>query len=146
MDQLFRLVDELGLHVVEAPGRTRGGFTPASATIRLAPGMTARTARSVLAHEVAHAVLGHRPTEQHDERARQEREADDWAARLLITPEAYSSAESLCGPHLAPLAFELGVTVEIVAAFRRRMLRLGDAVYLDPRLGRGQWEHRSTAA
>ena len=59
------------------------------------PGMSARTDRSVLAHELGHAVLGHtsrRPTPRSV--ARQERQADEWAARLLITPAAYAAGRS----------------------------------------------------
>ncbi|MBN6192515.1 MULTISPECIES: ImmA/IrrE family metallo-endopeptidase [Microbacterium] len=124
MQQLLLRAEDLGLRVIERPGRTRGGFDPATGTIRLAPGMSRRTARSVLAHELGHAHLGHRPTEVPHTRERQERAADEWAARLLLTPQAYAAAERARGAHLASLAFELDVTVEIVVAFQR-LLRQG---------------------
>ncbi|WP_091226054.1 ImmA/IrrE family metallo-endopeptidase [Microbacterium sp. 3J1] len=123
MDQLLRLVEEHGLRLIERPGPSCGGFEPLTSTIRLAPGMSARTTCSVLAHELAHAVLGHAPTPDPTTRARQEQRADEWAARLLIAPGAYAEAERLRGPHLASLAFELGVTVEIVTAYRRLLVR-----------------------
>ncbi|MFJ6550190.1 ImmA/IrrE family metallo-endopeptidase [Microbacterium sp. NPDC091676] len=123
MQQLLRLADDLGLRVVERPGPTPGGFQPVTRTIRLAPGMSRRTARSVLAHELGHAHLGHLPTRQPALRARQERQADEWAARRLITPAAYAAAEHLRGAHLASLAFELDVTIEIVLAFQRVLHR-----------------------
>lgn len=123
MDQLLRLVEEHGLQVVERAGGTRGGFDPLSRTIRLDPGMSGRTRRSVLAHELAHAVLGHVPTTARLPRERQERRADEWAARLLITPSAYAEAEAVRGPHAPSLAFELGVTVELVLAFQRLLDR-----------------------
>ncbi|MBO9625280.1 MAG: ImmA/IrrE family metallo-endopeptidase [Microbacterium sp.] len=123
MDQLLRLAEEHGLHIVERAGRTRGGFDPRSRTIRLDPGMSARTTRSVLAHELAHAVLGHTPTSQPTLRERQERHADEWAARLLITPAGYARAETVRGEHAPSLAFELDVTVELVLAFQRLLLR-----------------------
>ncbi|MCT1477703.1 ImmA/IrrE family metallo-endopeptidase [Microbacterium sp. p3-SID336] len=119
MQQLLRLADQLELRVVERAGRTRGGFDPVAGTIRLAPGMSRRTARSVLAHELGHAQLGHHPTALASARARQERRADEWAARRLITPAAYAEAEAARGTHLASLAFELDVTIELVAAFQR---------------------------
>lgn len=125
MHQLLRLAEEHGLRIVERSGATCGGFEPASGTIRLAPGMTARTAVSVLAHEIAHALLGHEPTRSAAIRERQERQADEWAAARLITPRAYAEAEHLRGPHLASLAFELGVTVEIVVAYQRLLRRKG---------------------
>lgn len=123
MDHLLRLVEEHGLQLVERPGPSCGGFEPLTSTIRLAPGMSARTACSVLAHELAHAVLGHVPAADPTVRARQEHRADEWAARLLITPDAYAAAEQIRGPHLASLAFELGVTVEIVTAYQRLLVR-----------------------
>lgn len=123
MDHLLLLVEQHGLRLIERPGPSRGGFDPSTSTIRLAPGMSTRTTCSVLAHELAHAVLGHTPTADPTARARQEHRADEWAARLLITPEGYAAAERTRGPHLASLAFELGVTVEIVAAYQRLLAR-----------------------
>lgn len=123
MDQLFRLIEEHGLRVIESRGRTPGGFDPHSRTIRIAPGMSERTTRSVLAHELAHAVLGHLPRTSRITREGQELRADEWAARLLITPAAYAAAEATRGPHPSSLAFELDVTVELVFAFQRLLDR-----------------------
>jgi Zn-dependent peptidase ImmA (M78 family) len=124
MDQLGRLIDEHGLRVVERSGPTWGGFDPRTRTIRVSPGMSARATRSVLAHELAHAVLGHVPAPHGAlQRVRQEQRADEWAARLLISPAAYAEAEATRGPHPASLAFELGVTVELVYAFQRLLRR-----------------------
>ncbi len=125
MHPLLRLAEEHGVRVVERPGRTRGGFDPASGTIRIDPGMSARTTRSVLAHELAHAILGHLPSTIPSVRRQQERQADEWAACQLITPRAYAEAEDARGPHLASLAFELDVTIELVLAYQRRLQRSG---------------------
>lgn len=145
MDHLLRLVEERGLRLVERAGPTRGGYDPASLTIRLAPGMSVRTTTSVLAHELGHAALGHTVSRDPEARARQERSADEWAATLLISPVAYARAEALRGTHRASLAFELGVTVELLDAYRRMLERIGDAVYVSPRMGSGQWAHRVQA-
>ncbi|GAA1132023.1 hypothetical protein GCM10009651_14710 [Microbacterium natoriense] len=123
MDQLLPLIEEHGLRIVERPGGTPGGFDPWSRTIRLAPGMSERMKRSVLAHELAHAVLGHLPTTRASLRDRQERQADEWAAQLLITPASYAEAEATRGPHAPSIAFELGVTVELVFGFQRLLQR-----------------------
>lgn len=123
MDQLLRLVEEHGLRIVEEQGVTRGGFDPRSRTIRVRPGMSVRTTRSVIAHELGHAVLGHVATADPAARARQEERADDWAAALLISPRAYAEAEAARGPHPASLAFDLGVTIELVLAFQRVLAR-----------------------
>jgi Zn-dependent peptidase ImmA (M78 family) len=123
MDQLFSLIEEHGLHLIECAGPTPGGFDPRSRTIRISPGMSERTARSVLAHELAHAVLGHVPADDVAARDRQEVRADEWAAQLLIAPAAYASAEAARGPHAPSIAFDLGVTVELVFAFQRLLER-----------------------
>nr|WP_270410763.1 MULTISPECIES: ImmA/IrrE family metallo-endopeptidase [Microbacterium] len=119
MQHLLRLADEQGVRVVERVGRTRGGYDPVTRTIRLSPGMSARTTRSVLAHELGHACLGHLPAPTPAIRALQERQADEWAASRLITPRAYAEAEEVRGPHLASLAFEMDVTIELVVAYQR---------------------------
>ncbi|WP_424711135.1 ImmA/IrrE family metallo-endopeptidase [Microbacterium sp. SLBN-111] len=48
--------------------------------IRLRRGMSSRLHRSVLAHELAHAVFGHVPSRFGPEAAKQERVAEEWAA------------------------------------------------------------------
>lgn len=121
MHPLLRLAEEHGVRIVERAGPTRGGYDPASRTIRIAPGMSARTTRSVLAHELGHVVLGHTPSSTPSIREAQERQADEWAACRLITPCAYAQAEDVRGPHLASLAFELDVTIELVVAYQRRL-------------------------
>ncbi|MFB4350304.1 ImmA/IrrE family metallo-endopeptidase [Microbacterium sp. CR_7] len=146
MDALLRLVETHGLPLVERAGRSCGGYEPNSATIRVAPGMSARTTRSVIAHELGHAMLGHEHTHDPTERARQERRADEWAARLLITPAAYAEAEAARDGHAASMAFDLEVTVDLVLAYRRLLRRVGDSTYVEPRLGRGQWAHRVVSA
>lgn len=69
--------------------------------------------RVTLAHELGHYHHGHDWSREHD-RVRDEREADQYAARLLITPDAYADAESHVGEHLGALARELGVTRRLV--------------------------------
>lgn len=126
MHTLLRLAEEHGVRIVERVGPTRGGFEPSSRTIRLSPGMSARTTRSVLAHELGHVSLGHIPSTVPAVRRQQERQADEWAACRLITTPAYAQAEEARGPHLASLAFELDVTIELVLAYQRRLRRIGE--------------------
>lgn len=146
MHQLLQLADELGLRVIERRGSKRGGFHEGSKTIRLNPGQSTRAMRSVLAHEIAHAIFGDVPSPYGPQRARQERRADEWAAKYLITPSAYADAEQRRGVHASALAFELGVTVELVEAYQRLMQRLGDATYVEARMGAGQFDHRIETA
>lgn len=135
MHDLLRLAAELGVDVVERRGGKIGGYHAGTRTIRLNPGMSVRVARSVLAHELAHHIFGDEPSPYGPVRAKQERRAHEWAARRLITSEAYADAERARGGHTPSMAYDLGVTVEIVEAYRRLLTRLGDTVYVGARLG-----------
>ncbi len=143
---VWKLAADLGLHVVEHNGDHVSGYWPDEMIIRLSPGMSARTTRSVLCHEIAHHVLGHRPTRFGPVRRRQEDEANEWAATHLITPDAYAEAERLHGGHLETMAHTLDVAPELAAAFRAMLVRIGDTVYVRPRMGAGMWRHRVEVA
>lgn len=102
--------------------------------IVLAIGMTRVQTHCVLAHELAHAMLGHTHTS-----GPAERRADQLAASMLINADAYRRAESIAHDE-ASIAAELGVTIEVVRDYKRLCLqRIGDRTYLRPRLGRGQY-------
>lgn len=140
--QLIALAEELGLKVTWRDGAKRGGFHAGTQTIRLSPGASERTTRSVLAHEIGHAVYQDSYAPPGPTRDRQEARANEWAARHLITPDAYAAAEQRRGIHAASLAYELGVTIELVEAYQRLLERIGDTVYVAPRMGAGLWDHR----
>lgn len=57
---------------------------------------------------------------------RQERQADEYTAKLLSTPNDYEAAESLAGSYEGILATELGMTTHLI------------------RLGRGVHERTTT--
>jgi len=117
---LLKLAEELGLVVVEQRGRgsDRSCYSPEARTIRLTPRMSGRTARSVLAHEIAHHVLGHQPTPYGPLRARQERGANEWAARHLIALNCYIEVERLRDGHVPSMACDLDVAPELVIAYQ----------------------------
>lgn len=73
-----------------------------------------RHAISTLAHELGHLHLLHGCTQG----TTGEREADLYAARLLITPVEYALAEQLHGTSTTNIADELGVTRWAVDAYR----------------------------
>ncbi|MFD7871407.1 hypothetical protein ACFV3I_13005 [Microbacterium sp. NPDC059771] len=98
--------------------------------------------RGVMCHEIAHHVLGHRPTDFGLIRKRQEAAANAWAAQALITPAAYAEAEHHYGGHVTSMAIALSVPDELVVVFRSLLLRTEGAVYVDPRMGAGQFAHR----
>lgn len=118
MEKLLRLAGELGLEVIEGRGKHAGGYRPDDNTIRLTPGLSRRAARSVLAHEIGHHVHGHRPSHFGPVLRRQERAANEWAARLLITIDDYREAEKLREGHVPSIAFELDVLPELVESYQ----------------------------
>jgi Zn-dependent peptidase ImmA (M78 family) len=140
---LLQLADELGLTVVEKRVAHTSGYCAGERTIYLTPRMPRRAARSVLAHELAHHVLEHRPTDFGPIRSRQEREANEWAARYLIDHTSYVEVERLRDGHVGSMAHDLDVAVELVTVYRGMLQRLGNAVYVRPRMGAGQWAHRA---
>lgn len=146
MQELLQYADELGITVIERRGGKPGGYHAGTRTIRLHPGMSRRVARSVLAHEIAHHVFGDTPTPYGPARAKQERRANEWAALRLITTDAYAAAEAHHHGHLGSMAYELSVSLEILEAYRSVLARIGDTVYVRPRMGAQMWEHRERVA
>lgn len=146
LHDLLKLAEDLGLTVIERRGLKLGGYHHGSTSIRLNPDLPRRVARSVLAHEIAHHVFGDVPTVYGPARAKQERRADEWAALHLIDPHRFAEVEKIRGNHPASIAYDLDVTVELVTAFQRVLTRVGDTVYVDAKMGAGQWAHRADCA
>lgn len=148
MRELWGMLDALGVRVEygEMPDDRDGEYLHDRQLIRLRSGMAARLHRSVLAHEVAHAVFADVPSMFGPVNRKQERRADEWAALRLISPDAYRRAEAMHGCHPGALAVELGVITRIVEAYQRVLARIGDTVYVDAKMGAGQWAHRERVA
>lgn len=137
----------------ELPADRDGEYRWKQNVICLRPGMTARLHRSVLAHELAHAIAGDRPSRRRAVFLKQEQRAEEWAAMQLISLEAYRRAECIHDGHAGAMAVELGVVRSIVDAYRAQLLRIEvepidepDLVYVDPRMGVGNWAHREQVA
>lgn len=148
MRALWGIVDALGVRVeyCDLPNDRDGEYLHDRQLIRLREGMATRLQRSVLAHELAHAVFADVPSMFGPVNRKQERRADEWAALRLITPDAYRRAEAIYGSHTGALALELGVITRIVEAYQRVLARIGDTVYVAPRMGAGQFAHRAEAS
>ena len=125
MDDLWVMAEAMGLRVVERRGSRAGGYHEGSSTVRLNPGLSRRVARSVLAHEIAHHVLGHVPSPFGLIQSRQERSAMEWAALRLIDMGAFGEAEEARGGHAPAMAYDLGVSVELVYAYQQALVRDG---------------------
>lgn len=122
MTDLFELARRSGIKVVwRDMGRRHGEYR--QGTITLNPDRTQEVQRIVLAHELGHAALRHRGTDDPGLTARQEREADRFAAMLLVGPEEHRRAEEMYGPHPGAVAAELGVPARFVERLREAVER-----------------------
>lgn len=146
MRDLMRLAETLGLRIIEAHGHHAAGYRADDHTIRLRPGLTERDGRSLLAHELGHHVLGHRPQPPSLLRDRQERSANEWAAAHLIPLGAFRAAEAAHDGHTDAMGHTLGVHHKLVEVYQDMLERIGDTVYLRPRMGLGQWDYREEVA
>ena len=146
MLDMWEFAAERGLTVVEDRGPHRSGYHPGERVIRLSAGMRGRVQRSVLAHEIAHHELGHRPIPSGLERDRQESAANRWAASTLISPLEYATVERLRGGHLPSMAVDLQVSDELVVVYQQMLFRAENTVYVGPRMGLGQWDYRQEVA
>lgn len=79
--------------------------------ITLAPDLAPTQYRSTLAHELGHAILGHIGT-----RPKQERQADRWAARQLLTVDLVVEHADSC-IEVPELAHRLGVMPWVLRVF-----------------------------
>jgi Zn-dependent peptidase ImmA (M78 family) len=108
----FEHADALGLTIVYGRLRTANGlWVPDHRTIILQPRMRVIQERSVLAHEIGHADLGHR-----DGRPKHELLADRYAAEHLIDPERLRDVAQWT-PDLSRASLELGVTTKLMRIY-----------------------------
>lgn len=107
----YEHAEQLGIRVAHQELRAANGYwIPDHNLILLRSGMRAVHARTVLAHEIGHAVLGHR-----DDRPKHESQADRFAARNLIDLAECEAVMRATGDlYLASLELEVS----------QRMLRL----------------------
>lgn len=119
--QLIGLVDSHGLTI--SWERMTRGYVGAvdlrTGTIFLDHSLDGRPRAliSTIAHELGHIALCHGCMQDR----RGEDLADEWAARLLVRPTMFASAEYMYGENDYEIARELGVTQRIVKAYRRAL-------------------------
>jgi Zn-dependent peptidase ImmA (M78 family) len=130
---LMGKAEELGVTVIvgELPEGWWGSWNHRTRTITLLEGLAADRNRSVLAHELGHAVHNHKTSTPETEA-----EARAWAARALINP-ARMAAKMKAMNWLGVMAKELGVMPSDVAAFYRSMtdeerLCIRDLITMEP--------------
>lgn len=119
-----------------------GYFLPSLRVIVVRIGMTVAQSRWVLAHECGHAYYNHSCSGPYAMGA-SERQADAYAARLLIDPAEYARLEAI-NPDQHWLADEFSVSVEAIFAYEKHCLtKLRGVTYAKAKMGVGQWAYRS---
>lgn len=139
MKALLAMAARAGLevHAIEMPSGDLGYYAHDERRIYFNLRCTPAERRSVVAHELGHARYAHTCDDAADDR-----QADIFAATLLVDPDAYADLEQI-DHHVEWIAEELNVTVEVVNDYRHYCLqRIGNVTYTRPRMGVGQWLHR----
>lgn len=116
LDLGFAHAADMGIEVewVDLGLKRMGDYDDRTRVIRLNPRQVRRQAAHTLAHELGHAVRGDRTST-----AAGERLADEYGAAMLITVAEYAAAERHVGHHPNALALDLGVTPDLIRAWRR---------------------------
>ncbi|KTR02042.1 ImmA/IrrE family metallo-endopeptidase [Curtobacterium luteum] len=123
----YEHADALGIEVIHRKLRTANGFWyPDHSLIVIRQGMRAVHDKSALAHELAHATLGHR-----DSTPKHEKTADRLAAgRLINAGEALAVCQWTDDP--AKIAAELGVSQRLwsvwFSTYGEQLGHLGEGV------------------
>lgn len=125
MEQLYDAAAAAGILVMEAdlPRGEEGRYYESHRCIVLNAGMTASRTISAFAHELGHASLRHGHALDAREHYRQERQADEYAARLLIDGAEFEETERLYSSDTNTLAYHLGVTPKLIRVWRELAVR-----------------------
>lgn len=131
MKDLIRIAAQSGLrlHAAHLPDGLLGIYSPTEGRIYYDLQLTPSEQRSVVAHELGHAYYGH-----DCDSVVNERQADTYAASLLIDPDDYAALERI-NPDVHFIAEEMQVTPETIEHFRTFCLRkFGHRTYSSGRL------------
>ena len=122
------LAESMGVRLVRHNGGPKGFYHHPSRTISTRRGLSVAQYKSTLAHELGHAVNGDTPTTGHYH-ARQERRADEYAARLLLDGADVHTIITANGGHLAPAAYELEVTTHLLKVWLKQKRNDHDRIH-----------------
>lgn len=116
--ELHLLAEHMGVQLRRHTGGYPGWYDHHRQIISTRRGQSISQYRSVLAHELGHAAHGDTPTGNGHYDQRQERRADEYAARLLINPHDFEAAAIWHHGHLPAIADELEVTQHILKTWQ----------------------------
>lgn len=112
--QLHLLAESMGVQLHRHTDGPPGWYDHHRRIISTRRGQSIGQYKSVLAHELGHAAYGDTPTGNGHYDQRQERRADEFAARLLISPVEFEAAAAWHQGHLPAIADELEVTQHLL--------------------------------
>lgn len=144
----FEILDELGYGVEYADlskSSRLGECIPSERLVRLHNDLTDRELPYVLGHETWHAINGDEPTMFGFFDERMERRADEWSALQCIDLSHFCELEGLYSSHIPTIAYHLGVPQEAVRVYIGMLSRIGDELFVGPKMGAGQWHDKVTA-
>ena len=130
MDDLIWRAGVMGHKVVFRDLGSRSGEVHSTGVIYINPRKSLLTQRTTLAHELGHVHHRHDWRTRHD-RARDEREADLWAALTLISPLEYALAERMVGTHPGALAKEMSLTAPLITLYQQHHDRRGRTLRME---------------
>ena len=119
--ELEQIAEIMGIMIVTHIGGEKGRWYPDRKTVSIRKGLHPIQHLCTLAHELGHAHHGHSPSAIKWIHTRQEREADQWAAQLLINKEAFRIMERECDGHEGAMAEGLGVTIHLIQAWKESL-------------------------
>lgn len=126
------------MHGAQLEGDKIGVYAPELGRIYFDLSLTIAERRSVIAHELGHHHYGHRCDSDDNER-----QADIYAATLLVEPSWYAELEQI-NADAEWIAEEMNVAPWVIRDYREHCLqRLADVTYARPRMGAGQWDYRA---
>lgn len=120
---LRKLADKINVTLTHHTGRGYGYYHNPTRTITTRRGLTVAKYRTVLAHELAHAIRQDQPTGNPHYDRKQEMKADRIAAELLIAPDEWEDAKRWCQGSVAEMAAELEVSPRIVEIYAQYIER-----------------------
>lgn len=116
--ELHLLAESMGVQLRRHTGGPPGWYDHHRRVISTRRGQSIGQYKSVLAHELGHAAHGDTPTGNGHYDQRQERRADEYAARLLINPHDFEAAATWHHGHLPAIADELEVTKHLLHVWK----------------------------
>ena len=112
--ELHLLAENMGVQLQRHSGGCPGWYDHRRRIISTRRGQSIGQYKSVLAHELGHAHYGDTPTGNGHFDQRQERRADEYATRLLISIRDFKAAAVWHHGHLPAIADDLEVTQHLL--------------------------------